>query len=151
MSDSSTVQDQLRNVEQIQATASAFAAILADRSVVTWGAADGGGDSSAVRDSEMCSVFRPQRVHMLQYSKMDQSLHGATDTGAAEADLTVKTSISSNRFRLHVAHLLPPSQTAQLRHGAIKTGVVTALQCRISLPMCSIGSLNSASLATCAD
>ena len=35
--DSSEVQDQLRNVQQIQATGRAFAAILADGSVVTWG------------------------------------------------------------------------------------------------------------------
>ena len=47
---SSAVQDQLKGVQQIQATSSAFAAILADGSVVTWGDADFGGDSSAVRD-----------------------------------------------------------------------------------------------------
>ena len=35
--DSSAVQDQLKGVQQIQATGSAFAAILADGSVVTWG------------------------------------------------------------------------------------------------------------------
>ena len=48
--DSSAVQDQLKNVQQIQATYSSFAAILADGSVVTWGRAFSGGDSSAVRD-----------------------------------------------------------------------------------------------------
>ena len=35
--DSSAVQDQLKNVQQIQASAGAFAAILDDGSVVTWG------------------------------------------------------------------------------------------------------------------
>lgn len=35
--DSSAIQDQLRNVQQLQATLGAFAAILADGSVVTWG------------------------------------------------------------------------------------------------------------------
>ena len=35
--DSSAVQDQLKNVQQIQASDSAFAAILGDGSVVTWG------------------------------------------------------------------------------------------------------------------
>ena len=44
------MRDRLRNVEQIQATVYAFAAILADGSVVTWGDAGNGGDSSAVRD-----------------------------------------------------------------------------------------------------
>ena len=49
---SSEVRDQLRDrdVQQIQATEDAFAAILADGSVVTWGNSDRGGDSSAVRD-----------------------------------------------------------------------------------------------------
>ena len=37
-------------VQQIQATGRAFAAILADGSVVTWGLENFGGDSSAVRD-----------------------------------------------------------------------------------------------------
>ena len=35
--DSSAVQDKLRGVQQMQATAFAFAAILEDGSVVTWG------------------------------------------------------------------------------------------------------------------
>ena len=39
---SSAVRDQLKNVQQVQATKSAFAAILGDGSVVTWVAADGG-------------------------------------------------------------------------------------------------------------
>eukprot|EP00435_Cladocopium_sp_Y103_P035696 s2096_g9.t1 len=48
--DSSEVQDQLKGVQQIQGTESAFAAILADGSVVTWGDKDFGGDSSEVQD-----------------------------------------------------------------------------------------------------
>ena len=47
--DSSAVQDQLKNVQQIQATPGAFAAILQDGSCVTWGNAYHGGDSSAVQ------------------------------------------------------------------------------------------------------
>ena len=48
---SSAVQDQLRGVQQIQATVlGAFAAILADGSVVTWGDPHSGGDSLAVQD-----------------------------------------------------------------------------------------------------
>ncbi|OLQ11126.1 hypothetical protein AK812_SmicGene5118 [Symbiodinium microadriaticum] len=47
--DSSAVQAQLQNVQQIQATYYAFAAILGDGSVVTWGNSDSGGDSSAVQ------------------------------------------------------------------------------------------------------
>ena len=48
--DCSVVQDQLKNVRQIQATECAFAAILADGSVVAWGNPDHGGDCSAVQD-----------------------------------------------------------------------------------------------------
>ena len=44
------MQDQLINVQQIQASGWAFAAILADGSVVTWGDAERGGESSAVQD-----------------------------------------------------------------------------------------------------
>ena len=47
--DSSAEQDQLRGVQQIQATDGAFAAILADGSVVTWGYAGFGGKSSRVQ------------------------------------------------------------------------------------------------------
>ena len=43
------MQYQLKNVQHIQATGGAFAAILSDGSVVTWGDAAFGGDSSAVR------------------------------------------------------------------------------------------------------
>ncbi|OLP96545.1 putative E3 ubiquitin-protein ligase HERC2 [Symbiodinium microadriaticum] len=48
--DFSAVQDQLKNVQQIQASIAAFAAILNDGSVVTWGNAADGGDSRAVQD-----------------------------------------------------------------------------------------------------
>ena len=37
-------------MQQIAATERAFAAILSDGSVVTWGDADSGGDSTAVQD-----------------------------------------------------------------------------------------------------
>jgi alpha-tubulin suppressor-like RCC1 family protein len=43
------VQDKLKKVQQIRATHHAFAAILADGSVVTWGNGFCGGDSSQVQ------------------------------------------------------------------------------------------------------
>ena len=43
------MQSQLENVQQIQASKCAFAAILGDRSVVTWGDAYFDGDSSFVQ------------------------------------------------------------------------------------------------------
>ena len=48
--DSSRVQNQLRKVQQISGTGYAFAAILADGSVVTWGNPNHGGDSSRVQN-----------------------------------------------------------------------------------------------------
>ena len=47
--DRSSVQDQLKNVQQIQTTGKAFAAVLCDGSVVTWGHATTGGDAMAVQ------------------------------------------------------------------------------------------------------
>ena len=44
------MQDQLRGVKQIEATLTAFAAVLDDGSVVTWGNAEKGGDSSDVEE-----------------------------------------------------------------------------------------------------
>jgi len=44
------VQDQLKHVQRIVATRYAFAAVLADGSVVTSGDAAFGGDSTSVRD-----------------------------------------------------------------------------------------------------
>ena len=44
------VQEQLKDARKVQANQKAFAAILTDGSVVTWGEGKSGGDSSAVRD-----------------------------------------------------------------------------------------------------
>ena len=43
-------QCQLKDAQQMQASSAAFAAILEDRCVVTWGAAEFGGDGSSVQD-----------------------------------------------------------------------------------------------------
>ena len=48
--DSRAVQEQLKTVQQIQASFRLFAAILIDGSVITWGDAGYDGDSSAVQD-----------------------------------------------------------------------------------------------------
>ena len=46
--DKCPVQEQLKDVQQIQASGGAFAAILGDGTVVSWGRATAGGDSSHV-------------------------------------------------------------------------------------------------------
>ena len=48
--DSSEVQDQLKGVQRVQANCYAFAAILADETVVTGGFPDSGGDSCGDQD-----------------------------------------------------------------------------------------------------
>ncbi|CAE7477626.1 HERC2 [Symbiodinium natans] len=56
--DSGDVQSQLQGVQRIQASGSAFAAILAGGSVVTWGHVDYGGDSTAVQAQlhDVCQI-----------------------------------------------------------------------------------------------
>ena len=53
---SSAVRDQLKGVQQIQATPTAFAAILEDGSVVTWGHAGHGGDIGSSRSAQGCAA-----------------------------------------------------------------------------------------------
>ena len=76
-------EEQLRNVERVQATSSAFAALLEDGSVVTWGDPGFGGDSSAVR--KMCKRFRPQSEHSQQSAKTERWLLGALRATVATA------------------------------------------------------------------
>ena len=51
--DSCEAQDQLKNVQQICGTDGAFAGILVDGRVVTWGCPGRGGDSSEVQGELM--------------------------------------------------------------------------------------------------
>ena len=60
--DNCRVQDQLKNVQQVSATFSAFAAVLADGTVVTWGDASRGGDCSQVAD-QLRNVRQIQSAH----------------------------------------------------------------------------------------
>ena len=65
--DSSDVQCQLTNVQQMQASSGAFAAILGDGSVVTWGRADFGGGC------RLCSRSKPVGALSLPFLTMDPS------------------------------------------------------------------------------
>ena len=74
--DSSGIRDQLRNVQQIQATTGgAFSAILADGSVVSWASHTMVVTAQQFKlSSEMCSKFRRlMLVHLLQSWLMDRS------------------------------------------------------------------------------
>ena len=68
--DSSAVQRQLKNVQQIQATRGAFAAILGDGSVVTWGGVPSGGDSRAVQ-GELINVKQIQATDFACAAMLD--------------------------------------------------------------------------------
>ena len=65
------VQHQLKGVQQIQATDHAFAAIRGDGSVVTWGFAGTGGDSSAVQDQ----LSNVKHVQASLYASMNACMY----------------------------------------------------------------------------
>ena len=84
--DSSAVQGQLVNVQQIVPAATAFAAILQDGSVVTWGEPGDGGDGLVVRNQlRALSKLRPHGMLSLQSWKMAQFLLGAARRAAVMA------------------------------------------------------------------
>ena len=66
---------------------SAFAALLCDRSVVTWGDASRGGDSSAVREQlkNVQQIQASQRAFLLQSCMMDLWYPGVKPTMVATA------------------------------------------------------------------
>ena len=59
------MRDQLKGVLQIQSTADAFAAILADGSVVAWGDETHGGDGSMYRQDRLKGVVQIQATSMV--------------------------------------------------------------------------------------
>jgi len=129
--DSSEVQDQLRDVRQIQAGSAAFAAILADGSVITWGDPEGGGDSSEVQ-------AQPRDVQQIQAAGQafaailaDGSVitWGDPERGGDSSEVQDQL-----RLRLQTWHSLQFWQMDQDQssHGAIQNVAVTALRCEIS-------------------
>ena len=57
--DSSAVQNELTDVQIVEASMKAFAAVRGDGTVITWGDGPSGGDSSRVRD-ELHEVWQLQ-------------------------------------------------------------------------------------------
>ena len=57
--DSSAVRDQLKDVRQVQGTDGAFAAVLADGSVVTWGKPGYGGNTAILADGSVVTWGDP--------------------------------------------------------------------------------------------
>ena len=70
---------------KLAATTRAFALWChGESAIVTWGDADCGGDSSAVRDQlrSVQKIQGPHGMHLLRFWKMDLSLPGVIETGA---------------------------------------------------------------------
>ena len=100
--DDSAVRYHLRMVQQVPATNGAFAAILEDGSVVSWGNSDFGGDSSASRD-ELKGVQQigPQFMLLLPFRKMDPSWPGVVQTLAGTVLQFLVSSRVCSRYTGH--------------------------------------------------
>lgn len=117
--DSSSVQQQLRDVRAICATSAAFAAVLADGSVVTWGDKECGGDSSEVAHElrekglaalapgfikALCACF----VHVQRsWSKISKNLLVSGSAAARDAS-GINPDSSSRDEHKHPTHAFNP-------------------------------------------
>ena len=126
------------SVQELHATNFAFAAILGDNSVVTWGARGYGGNSSGMQDQlKNLRRLRAQLVHLLPFWTMAPWLHGAVSLLVQTA---LKWDISWRMWekcRPRKVHLLRSWKRAVLLHGAILILVVTALRSKINWGVCS--------------
>ena len=87
--DSSAVQNQLQNVRQVHGTRAAFAAVLADGSVVTWGDVDEGGAESFHVQDQLRNVRQVQATWTAFAAVLEEgsvvtwgSPHGGGDSSA---------------------------------------------------------------------
>ncbi|OLP80685.1 hypothetical protein AK812_SmicGene38865 [Symbiodinium microadriaticum] len=122
---SSALQDQLRDVQQIQASDRAFAAILADGTVVIWGAA-----GQYRMCCEMCSRSKLLVMHLLQSCVTDLWSPGGMPTVVATA---VRCKISCDmcsRSKLLNKYLLQSWMMDLWSPGVVLTLVATADQLR---------------------
>eukprot|EP00434_Breviolum_minutum_P044477 symbB.v1.2.039729.t2/scaffold6752.1/size15748/1 len=116
--DSSAVQDQLKGVQQIQATAAAFAAILEDGSVVAWGHAQFGGDTSSVRDQ----LRGVQQIQATQHGAFAAILADGSVVTWGRADSGSDTSAVRDQLR-GVQHIQASAKAfaAILKNGSVVT------------------------------
>ena len=138
--DSSEVKVQLWDVKEIQANVGAFAAILADRSVVTWGYFPMVVTAPQFKTSwGVYKRFRLQGPLSLQFWQIGQLLPGATHSLVGTVQKSKISSGMCSRFRPRVMHLRRFWQMDLLFLGAILPMVVSALQFKISWAFCSTG------------
>ena len=88
------MQHQLKNVQQIQATRRAFAAILGDGSVMTWGDTRELGDSSAVQ-------------HQLKNVQQIQAGYGASAAILSDGSVVTWGAVHESRSKPLSVLLLP--------------------------------------------
>ena len=120
------MREQLKNVQHIQATAGAFAAILGDASVVMWGRADWGGDSSTVQDQ----LKNVQQIQASTKAFASILVDGSVITWGNEIyggdSSEVKTSLRTWNMSKPLTQLVPPCWAmGLLSHGATQILAVT--------------------------
>ena len=82
------MQGQPKNVRQVQGTFRAFAAILADGSVITWGDPDDAGDSTTVQ------------VHAQQVQATESALAAVLSSRGAIQNLVATAQLSKTNSRI---------------------------------------------------
>ena len=133
---SSAVRDQLRSVLQIQTTERAFAGILEDGSVVTWGEPDCGGDSSAVQD-QLESVQNIQAASMAFAAILkDGSVVTWGNQGCGGDSSAIQDRLRCVQQLQATSSTFAAMQMSPLYRGAVQALAVTALLSKVSLPPC---------------
>ena len=104
--DSSVVQEQLRGVRHVQATHRAFAAVLADGSIITWGNPAFGADSSAVRDrlGHVCETLRPQEGQTKNQAHAWEIMGAANCSRQRYSQRARPCSVAARVQKTHKAH-----------------------------------------------
>jgi len=132
--DSTWVQDQLKEVQLICAAKWAFAAILSNGKLVTWGRS---GYSHMVVtaqlskiSSEMSCRFVAQLTALLPFWQTEPWWHGADPTLVGIAHQCNISWCSANLYKQ--CFFCPFWQTERLWHRVIKTMAVTVRACRVS-------------------
>ena len=146
--DSSMIQEKLVGVKQIQATSSAFAAILADGCVVSWGSPHCGGNCSQVQHllqnvtQVQATVFSSKVPFWCTMSCWQCSglRYVSLGLGAARCFWARRKSralshATTYKYRQRIKPLLPYWQMVTWLRGAALTMVAIAVRCNVSFNM----------------
>ena len=128
----------LKSVQELYATNFAFAAILGNNSVVTWGDIGYGGNSSGMQDQ--LKNLRQIKGSAGAFAAILQDGSLVTWGGQLLVQTSLKWDINWRMWekcRPRRVHLLRSWKMAVLLHGAIPILVVTALQSKINWRVCN--------------